>query len=417
MKILFTSPVLEHPPAGGSQLRVENSIKALAQVCEMDIISRSPPSIAGGDTAEQFYRQFAGEFIVMPGVTHLSANKYIRRLQREFANLGGRDIRRQAQFLVDHSRRRSIGTIWFGYGNISYSLMRAVKTIAPELKLVCDTDSVWSRFVLRGLPYAKGPRRLWIQHQGAKKEMEERAWVNLCDVTTAVSEFDADYYRSLTHEPARVQVFSNVIDVETYKNPPPPPTDFKTPCIYLAGVFGHAMSPMDVAARWVLDEVLPLIRNQIPNVHFYIVGKRSDERFGHLNGDHITVTGQLPSVLPYLCNAGVALVPLMFESGTRYKILEAGACKVPLVSTTLGAEGLPVKDGEHLLIADTPSDFAAATVRLLEDKTLASRLAENCYKLVYEHYGIETLKREAKAILCNLLPPQGGGREGGRLER
>lgn len=399
MKILFTSPVLEHPPAGGSQLRVENSIKALAKVCEMDIISRSPPSIAGGEEAEQFYRQFAGEFIVMPGVGRLSANKYLRRLQREMANLGGRDIRRQAQFLVDHARRRGIKIIWFGFGNISYALMRAVKTIAPELKLVCDTDSVWSRFVLRGLPYAKGLRRLWIKYQGAKKEAEERAWVNLCDVTTAVSEFDADYYRSLTNTPERVRVFSNVIDVDTYTNPPPPPAGFKTPCIYLAGVFGHTHSPMDVAARWVLDEIFPLIQKRIPNVHFYIVGKRSDERFGHLNGEHITVTGQLPSVLPYLCNAGVALVPLMFESGTRYKILEAGACKIPLVSTTLGAEGLPVHHEEHLLIADKAEDFAAATVRLLEDKTLASRLAESCYKLVYEHYGIATLTREAEAIL------------------
>lgn len=404
MKILFTSPVLEHPPAGGSQLRVENSIKALAQVCEMDIISRSPPSIAGGETAELFYKQFAREFLVMPGVSHLSANKYIRRLQRDFANLGGKDIRRQAQFLVDHARRRGIGIVWFGYGNISHPLMKAVKAIAPELKLVCDTDSVWSRFVLRALPYAKGLRRLWIQYQGAKKEYEERAWVNMCDVTTAVSEFDADYYRSLTDTPHKVQVFSNVIDVDTYQNPPPSPARFNTPCIYLAGVFGHTHSPMDVAARWMLEEVLPLIRKQRHDVHFYIVGKRSDERFGHLQDPNITVTGQLPSVLPYLCNADVALVPLKFESGTRYKILEAGACKVPLVSTTLGAEGLPVRDGEHLLIADTPADFAAATLRLLDDKTLAARLAENCYKLVYEHYGIATLKREAAAILEQLLP-------------
>ncbi len=404
MKILFTSPVLEHPPAGGSQLRVENSIKALAQVCEMDIISRSPPSIAGGHSAEEFYKQFAQEFVVMPGVEHLSANKYIRRLQREWANLGGRDIRRQAEFLISHARKRNISVLWFGFGNISYPLIKAVKTLAPELKLVCDTDSVWSRFVLRGLPYAKGLRRLWIKYQGAKKEAEERDWVNLCDITTAVSEFDADYYRSLTNSPERVRVFSNVIDVETYKNPPAPPVGFKTPCIYLAGVFGHTHSPMDVAARWVLDEVFPLIQKSIPNVHFYIVGKRSDERFGHLNGEHITVTGQLPSVLPYLCNAGVALVPLMFESGTRYKILEAGACKTPLVSTTLGAEGLPVKHGEHLLIADTADAFSAAVLRLLEDKTLASRLVENCYALVYENYGIETLKREARAILKTLLP-------------
>jgi glycosyltransferase involved in cell wall biosynthesis len=90
---------------------------------------------------------------------------------------------------------------------------------------------------------------------------------------------------------------------------------------------------------------------------------------------------------------------LKFESGTRFKILEAGACKVPLVSTTLGAEGIPVVDGKHVLIADEPNSFADAIVRLLEDKSLANKLAKNCQDLVKEQYSVETLLLEAKSIL------------------
>ena len=156
---------------------------------------------------------------------------------------------------------------------------------------------------------------------------------------------------------------------------------------------------MDTAARWMLQEVFPLVLKKHPNVHFYIVGRNSELGFGHMNGINITVTGRLESVLPYLCNTDVALVPLKFESGTRFKILEAGACKIPLVSTTLGAEGIPVVDGEHILIADNPKDFADAIVRLLEDKELANKLAENCLDLVREKYSVETLEIEAKAIL------------------
>jgi glycosyltransferase involved in cell wall biosynthesis len=118
-----------------------------------------------------------------------------------------------------------------------------------------------------------------------------------------------------------------------------------------------------------------------------------------MNGPNVTVTGRLDSVLPYLCNTSVALVPLKFESGTRFKILEAGVCNVPIVSTTLGAEGIPVVDEEHILIADEPKSFADAIVRLLEDKSLANKLAKNCQDLVKEKYSVETLVHEAKSIL------------------
>jgi len=96
-------------------------------------------------------------------------------------------------------------------------------------------------------------------------------------------------------------------------------------------------------------------------------------------------------------------VPLKFESGTRFKILEAGACRVPLVSTTLGAEGIPVVHDKDILIADDPVDFAAAIVRILEEPKLGRRLADNCYQLVAANYSVEALVNEAEAILEYLV--------------
>ncbi|MNN53302.1 Glycosyl transferases group 1 [compost metagenome] len=156
---------------------------------------------------------------------------------------------------------------------------------------------------------------------------------------------------------------------------------------------------MDTAARWVLDDVFPKVLKKYPTVHFYIVGRNSELGFGHLNGPNITVTGRLESVLPYLCNTDVALVPLKFESGTRFKILEAGACRIPLVSTVLGAEGIPVINGEHILLADEPEHFAAAIIKLLDDREFANRLASNCYDLVNENFSVESLAAEASQIL------------------
>jgi glycosyltransferase involved in cell wall biosynthesis len=401
MRILFTSPIMEHPASGGPQLRIENSIKALSKASDLYIVNRDANATY---KTNEFYKKYAIKYhvlrILIPSLNSKSLFSKFLPLAKKIANRLY-DIRTyaHADYLINLIDQWEIDVLWFGYGNISYPLIKRIKSLRPELRVVCDTDSVWSRFVLRELPYAKGLRKFRIRMSGRKKEVEEKAWVRLCEVTTAVSEIDAQFYRTISKDKSKIHIFSNVIDVESYVSPPAPPGGFKTPSIYLAGSFGHYNSPMDTAARWMLEEVFPLVLKKYPNVHFYIVGRNSELGFGHMTGPNVTVTGRLESVLPYLCNTDVALVPLKFESGTRFKILEAGACKVPLVSTTLGAEGIPVVDGEHILIADDTMSFADAIIRLLEDKSLANSLAINCQDLVQEKYSVETLLLEAKRIL------------------
>lgn len=381
-------------------MRIENSIKALGQACELHVVSRVNRQNLGGPEAEAYYNSLCHSFSYAPSCKWRSTNRYLRKAQTLFGDLTGMDVRRDAGFLLDMVDQLGIEVVWFGYGNISFPLIKAVRRARPQLKLVCDTDSVWSRFILRELPYTgSSRRRAAIERRGHQKEEEERAWVRLCNVTTAVSEIDAEYYRSISSEPERIRLFSNVIDLASYRDIPPPPAELKRPCMFLAGTFGHYNSPMDTAARWVLEEVLPRVQARVPEVHFYIVGRGSDRTLGHAAGPSITVTGKLPSVLPYLCHADVALVPLKFESGTRFKILEAAACGVPIVSTVLGAEGLPVVHGEHVLLADEAVPFAAAVVEMVRNKPMARRLAENCRNLVRRDFSVEHLENEARAIL------------------
>jgi len=403
MRVLFTSPIFEHPAAGGPQLRIENSIKALATKCELHVIARAPAARAERSRTAEFFRAYCREFRFAPRLERdVPANRVMRKLGNTWRGLLDADAREDARLILEDVDRHGIGIVWFGYGNLSFPLMRRIRALRPRLKLVCDTDSVWSRFVLRELPYASGLRKLRISRSGRSKQHEERAWVELCEVTTAVSEVDAEYYRGLTRQQDRIHLFPNVIDVASYGTRPARPPGFRNPSIYLAGSFGHFHSPMDTAARWVLEKVLPGLLQRIPALHFYIVGNNSDKGFGHLNGPNITATGRLDSVLPYLCHADVALVPLHFESGTRFKILEAGACGIPLVSTTLGAEGIPLVDGRDILVADQPEAFATAILRLLEDKPLAAGLAANCARLVRGQFSVERLARDAEGILAYL---------------
>ena len=399
MKILFTTPEIKHPPVGGPYLRIENSIKALNKVSELHLVARASKESIGGDRAEKFYKHHCKRFLYSPSFFDENKKTFSYKLRSIFYGKKSFEKKSDSDFIIDYAKKHNIKTIWFGYGNISYDLMKEIKAKAPELKLVCDTDSVWSRFVLRGLPYARTEEeKSRIEADGKQKEKEEADWVKFCDVTTAVSEVDAEYYQSLAQDKDKIKVFSNVIDLANYQKKLPPPRHFKKPNIYFAGYFGPN-SPTDIAARWIINDILPIIQKSIPDIHFYVLGRASDTTLADIENPSVTITGQLDSVLPYLHNADVALVPLKFESGTRFKILEAAACRIPLVSTTLGAEGIPIKDEENILIADDAQGFADAILRLLGDKGMSDKIARNCKELIDANYGLDKQELEALSII------------------
>jgi glycosyltransferase involved in cell wall biosynthesis len=397
IRVLFTTPILKYPTTSGPSLRIQNSIKALSKVSELYIVVRAPIDEIGGNKGENYYSLLCEQFHYAPSKANLSNHPYIRLLQRVVNKLffGNQDL----YYLINLIDKLLIDIVWFGYGNISFPLIKKLKRKRPELKVVCDTDSVWSRYVLRELPYENDlKRRRKIERTGKRKEREEKEWVNLCNITTAVSDIDAEYYKSLTDNFNKIQIFSNVINLKAYDPPPPPVDNLKKPCLYLAGTFWQ-YSPMHKAACWVIDEIFPRVQKYVPGIHLYIVGNRSKETIGVLNNPDITVTGTVPSVLPYLCYADVALVPLKFESGTRFKILEAGTCGIPIVSTALGAEGIPVTHGKDILLADSSESFADAIIALLNDKNDAIKIGNNCRDLIHKNYTIDNLEREAINII------------------
>ncbi len=157
-------------------------------------------------------------------------------------------------------------------------------------------------------------------------------------------------------------------------------------------VFTGAMNyyPNINAVLFFAERIWPLVRQQVPAATWVIVGREPPpevQRLGNLPG--VTVTGTVPDVRPYLEASTVAVVPLQIGSGTRLKILEAFAMRKAVVSTSLGCEGLAVRSGTHLLLADRPVEFAQKVGLLLQDADLRTRLGQAARTLVEDCYSWE----------------------------
>jgi len=153
-------------------------------------------------------------------------------------------------------------------------------------------------------------------------------------------------------------------------------------------VFAGSMDwlPNEDAMRFFCHDVLPLIRAEEPRARLSIVGRAPTAAVRALADEHIEVTGTVADVRPFMRKAAVHVVPLRIGGGTRLKIFEAMAMGQAVVSTTIGAEGLPVTDGEHVLIADGPRAFADAVVSLLRDARRRQALSAAARQLVLERY-------------------------------
>jgi len=143
--------------------------------------------------------------------------------------------------------------------------------------------------------------------------------------------------------------------------------------------------------RWFAAKCWPEIRARRPDAHLEVVGGDPTPEVRALASAEIEVTGRVPAVRPHLERAGVFVVPLRIGGGTRLKIVEALSLATPTVSTTIGAEGLGLVDDEHLLLADDPASFAAAVIRLIEDREAATRLGETGRSFAAARYRWETL--------------------------
>jgi glycosyltransferase involved in cell wall biosynthesis len=154
-------------------------------------------------------------------------------------------------------------------------------------------------------------------------------------------------------------------------------------------------------ARWIAKEVFPQLTQQVPGLHLYLVGKGSDEFLKDIVSENVTATGKVEATLPYLKHADVALAPLQFEAaGTKFKVLEAAICGVPIVASPVGGEGLPQDYSRHVRTCASADEFVSAIVGIFRNKGAEqSNQLQEFRARVAADFGLEQLARDATGIL------------------
>lgn len=240
----------------------------------------------------------------------------------------------------------------------------------------------------------------WLEWK--KMQRAEQHYLGLADHVLTVSENDRGTFARFLGS-RKLSTIPTGVDTEYFQ-----PTS--GPEMPNSIVFTGSMDwlPNQDAIFYFVEEILPFIRQQVPDVSLWVIGRKPSRSLEELAAkrNNIHITGWVEDIRPYLARGAVSIVPLRIGGGTRIKIFEAMAMGKPVVSTSVGAEGLPVRDGEHILIADEPWHFAECVISLFANTGERLRLGMTSRKLVEENYSWRKVASEFGDILAQIVDKQ-----------
>lgn len=402
LQVLLVSPFLPYPPSSGARIRIYHLLRGLAQRHDVTLLAGINDE-RERDHVESL-RAYCREIVaVMISGTPRSPGVHVRNLlsATPYYRLAMCSTPFRAQFAALMQRRRFdvIQVELLHAANIAASARGASRILDMH-----NVESVYFRRLVRNM--RPSLRQMLLLTDALKLPAYERRMISAFDHCLAVSEKDAALLQRLVPR-ARIRVIPNGVDPTEFS-----PRDSGPRPNSLVFTASFAYPPNVDAMLFFCREVFPCIRNQVPAVHLRIVGQQPPptiEALGGLPG--IEVTGKVPDVRPHLAGAAVVIVPLRIGSGTRLKILEAMAMGKPVVSTSVGAEGLCVSPGRDLEIADSATAFANATVALLRDSERRACLGAQARRTVIQHYtwsaisdGLDALYRALGTATCAAIP-------------
>lgn len=292
-----------------------------------------------------------------------------------------------------------------------YFYLKIVKRYPCQI--IFDNHNVEIEILRQKLP-AKLRRKPQLKDK-IKPELEyervkciEQDLIDQTAQTWVCSREDARLLSKFYGKESKIYVIPNTVDVTSYhylhlqQYPPPEKIDSKKHNIIFTGTFYYL--PNKEAAEVLIEKIYPQLSKIYPNCRLLLVGQKPNDYMEQVTQEEpgIIVTGTVPDVRPYFASASVLVAPLFQGGGTRLKILESFAAGCPVITTTKGAEGLKIIDGEHLLIRNTPDEIVAAVRQLWSEPNLGQKLADSAYQLVQAEYSWQAVKPKIERAIQQL---------------
>lgn len=365
MRALFLSRWYPYPPDNGAKLRIFNLLKQLSARHEVDLLSFTSEALS--DTQRDAMRVACRR---VETVTYRPFQPTRAKALAAFLSPLPRSVidthSPELQMLVERmaAEREYEVVIASEIDMAPYALYVNAPKILEELQIT----ELYEQFALESQPLKKLRRGL-MWWKTARYVQRLLRTFNACTVVSAPERDRVQVAAKLTG----IHVIPNGVDVNHYAG------DYDAPqpdrLVYSGALTYDAnFDAVDFFAR----DILPIVQAQRPNVKLFVTGKADGTLIERLpRNDGLVFTGYVADIRPTVAQSWASIVPLRVGGGTRVKILEALALGTPVIATSKGAEGLNLVTGRDILIADTPHDFAAAVLRVLNDAELRATLSRN----------------------------------------
>ena len=393
MKILWVKSDFLHPARGGGQIRTLETLKRLRQRHEIHFAALDLPQPGFGlqRTSEYCTKAYA----VSHPIPRNSGPRYWAELAAgPWTSMPLPMLRYRSLALL---RLVELLTRREKFDAIVCDFLASAANVPQLGNAVLFQHNVESTIWKRHAEYASTPwHRAYSRGQYERMLLYEAEVCRAAKKIIAVSGADAETMHAL-YGATGVCSIPTGVDIEYFA--PPGVAAPKQELVFLGAMDWR---PNIDGLHWFVRSVLPLIRRRRPNCSLAVVGRCPTAQVrGLAQTDlNIHVTGTVGDVRPYLWESAVSIVPLRIGGGTRLKIYEAMAARIPVVSTSIGAEGLDIRDGENIAIADSPADFARACLALLDDAEARRRMAATAWETIAACYSWEVVARKFEQFLA-----------------
>jgi polysaccharide biosynthesis protein PslH len=380
MKILWVKTDFLHPTTRGGQIRTLEMVRQLHRRHEVHYVAFDDPAHPEGLARSTEYCSVAHPvpFEPIPKRSIRFGGQLLAGLFSSIPVAGMRwrsQAMRQTVDALTAAQHFDAKVCDFVFPSINLGDLRGWTLFQHNVESV-----IWERHAESGRTWA---HRAYFGLQARRMFEWEKAVCRSASQVVAVSEVDERTMRA-RFGVERISSVPTGVDLAYFERP-------ATAAVKHDLVFVGSMDwmPNIDGVRWFLDEVFPLIRAKKPDCRLAIVGRQPPPSLVAEQSAHVTVTGTVPDVRPFLWQAPVSIVPLRIGGGTRLKIFEAMAAGTTVVSTTIGAEGLPVTHGETIRIADSAPEFAAQCLELLDNREARERMAARALGLLRAKFSWE----------------------------